>query len=102
MRFTDEQVENYLHFLNPGTKDPDRKVRCRNCQRDKFFVESGYNFSEECGMSQGHVVEFYDQKECERLHFRQRSIYQRKYHYKKKKIGAISNKFGLILTEEEK
>lgn len=52
-------------------------------------------------MSNGHALGYYDQREYERFHFRQRSIYQRKYHYEKK-IEDISNKFGLLLTEEEK
>lgn len=47
------------------------------------------------------LLGFFDQKECERFHFRQKSIYQRKYHYEKK-IGNMSNKFKIFLTGEEK
>ena len=55
------------------------KVRCKICQGDKFFVKTGYNICEKCGMSRGHVLGFFDQKEYER----QKSIYQRKYNYEK-------------------
>lgn len=104
MRFTNEQVENYLQILQtlPSSRigtPPNRKVTCRNCQGDKFFVELGYNFCEEYGMSQGHALGFYDKRECERFHFRKKSIYQRKYHYEKKN-AEISKK--LFLTEEQK
>ena len=59
------------------------KVRCKICQDDKFFVKTGYNICEKCGMSRGHVLGFFDQKEYERFHFRQKSIYQQKYNYEK-------------------
>lgn len=47
------------------------------------------------------LLGFFDLKEYERFHFRQKSIYQRKYHYEKK-TGNMSNKFKIFLTEEEK
>ena len=68
MLYTDEQVECYLHFFNPdtiqhqGRKKPE-KVRCNNCQADKFFVETGYNICEQSGISQGHALGFFDQRE---------------------------------------
>ena len=104
MRYTDEQVELYLHFLNPDTiRNQERKkpeeVRRNNCQGEHFIVKSGYNICEECGVSQGHALGFFDQREYERFHFRQQSIYQRKYHYEKK-IADISKKVPPI--EEQK
>ena len=42
---------------------------------------------------------YYDQKDYDRLHFRKKSIYQRKYHYEKK-IDQVSKR--LHLTEEQK
>ena len=42
---------------------------------------------------------FFDQKEYDRCHFRQKSIYQRKYHYEKK-IAQVSKR--LCLNEEQK
>ena len=77
----------------------DRSVRCKLCQGIQLFVNSGYNICEECGKSQGHVLGFYDQREYDRFHFRQKSIYQRKYHYEKKIAEIFKN---LTLTEEEK
>lgn len=52
-------------------------------------------------MSQGHALGFFDQKEYERFHFRQKSIYQRTHHYQKKTVN-MSNKLKIFLTEEEK
>lgn len=102
MRYTNKQVELYFSYLNPqSTQESDRRVRRRSCGCDRFWREMGYNWCEKCYMSNGHALGYYDQREYERFHFRQRSIYQGKYHYEKK-IEDISNKFGLILTEEEK
>ena len=107
MKYTDEQIENYLQILQTlpsregGGTPPDRRVRCRYCGCDRFWQEMGYNWCEDCHTSNGHVLGNYNQTEYERFHFRQRSIYQRKYHYEKK-IADISNKFGLTLTEDEK
>ena len=50
-------------------------------------------------MSNGHVLGYYDQKDNDRLHFRKKSIYQRRYHYEKK-IDQVSKR--LHLTEEQK
>ena len=102
MRYTNEQVELYLSYLNPqSTQESDRRVRCRYCGCDRFWREMGYNWCGECYISNGHVLGYYDQKDYERFHFLQTSVYQRKYHYEKK-IADISNKFGLTLTEKEK
>ena len=94
MYYTEEQIEKYLEILNNynnastnQTVEEDRKVKCWNCQsdgRDCFFVNSGYSICEDCGVSNGHVLGYYDQKDYDRLHFRKKSIYQRKYHYEKK------------------
>lgn len=63
MRYTDEQVGKYLHFLKPGSieiQDQERKkpekVRCKICQSDEFFGKTGYNILEKCGMSRGHAL----------------------------------------------
>ena len=42
---------------------------------------------------------YYDQKDYDRLHFRKKSIYQRKYYYEKK-VNQVSKR--LQLTEDEK
>ena len=103
MCYTEEQVEKYLEILNNynnlSVEDGNRKVRCRNCQSDCFFVESGYNICDSCGTTNGHVLGYYDYKDYDRLHFRKKSIYQRKYHYEKK-IDQVSKR--LHLTEDQK
>ena len=87
MCYTDEQIENYLQIFQTlassrgwGVPPPNRSIRCWNCHSDRFFVNLGYNICEECGVSLGHALGFYDQKEYDRFHFRTKSIYQRKYH----------------------
>ena len=56
-----------------------------------FFVNLGYNICDSCGTTTGHVLGYYDQKDYDRLHFRKKSIYQRKYHYEKK-IDQVSKR----------
>ena len=107
MCYTEEQIEKYLEILNnynnastnQAVEDANRKVRCWNCQSDCFFVNSGYKICDSCGASNGHVLGYYDQKDYDRLHFRKKSIYQRKYHYEKK-IDQVSKR--LHLTEDQK
>ena len=110
MVYTNEQIEKYLEILNNYTnscgasanqavEDGDRRVRCLNCQSDCFFVNSGYKICDSCGASNGHVLGYYNQKEYDRLHFRKKSIYQRKYHYERK-IDQVSKR--LHLTEDQK
>ena len=103
MCYTEEEIEKYLEILknyNKQTvKDENRKVRCRNCQSDSFFVESGYNICDSCGSTNCHVLGYFDLKEYDRFHFRKKSIYQRKYHYEKK-VDQVSK--SLHLAEDEK
>ena len=107
MCYTEEQIEKYLEILNnynnastnQAVGDGDRKVRCWNCQSNRFFVNSGYKICDSCGVSNGHVLGYYNQKDYDRLHFRKNSIYQRKYHYEKK-IDQVSKR--LHLTEDQK
>ena len=93
MSYTEEQTEKYLEILNNYNNastnqavEEDRKIKCWNCQsdgRDCFFVNSGYSICDSCGVSNGHVLGYYDQKDNDRLLFRKKSIYQRRYHYEK-------------------
>ena len=112
MSYTEEQIEKYLEILNNYNNtstnqaveeaDADRKVKCWNCQsdgRDCFFVNLRYIICEDCGTTNGHVLWYYDQKEYDRLLFRKKSIYQRRYHYEKK-IDQVSKRFHL--TEDQK
>ena len=103
MCYTEEEIEKYLEILKNYNKqaieDENRKVRCRNCQSDSFFVESGYNICDSCGSTNCHVLGYFDVKEYDRFHFRKKSIYQRKYHYEKK-VDQVSK--SLHLAEDEK
>ena len=104
MTYTKEEIEKYLEILksynNTQLEEKENtKVRCSNCQSDSFSIESGYNICEECGLTNGHVLGYFDLKEYDRFHFRKKSIYQRKYHYEKK-VNQVSKR--LHLTEDEK
>ena len=101
MCYTEEQIEKYLERLNnyKTAEGVNRKVRCWNCQSEYFFVHSGYKICEECGAANGHVLGYYDVKDYDRLHFRKKSIYQRKYHYEQK-INQVSKR--LNLSEDQK
>ena len=76
-----------------------KKPKCKNCQSDCFSIYSGYKICDSCGCLYGHVLGYYDQKDYSRLHFRKKSIYQRKYHYEKK-VNQVSKR--LQLTDDEK
>ena len=104
MSYTEEQIKKYLDILhnytNQTVEDGDRKAKCINCQRsDCFFIYSGYKICDSCGGLNGHVLGYYDQKDYDRLHFRKKSIYHRKYYYEKK-VNQVSKR--LQLTEDEK
>ena len=105
MSYAEEQIKKYLDILhnykNKTVEDSEvKKVKCKNCQEsDCFSIYSGYKVCESCGCLNGHVLGYYDQKDYDRLHFRKKSIYQRKYHYEKK-VNQVSKR--LQLTEDEK
>ena len=103
MPYTEEEIEKYFKILKSYNKnqsvEKENIVRCINCQSDNFSTELGYNICEECGLTNGHVLGYFDLKEYDRFHFRKRSIYQRKYHYDKK-VNQVSKR--LHLTEDEK
>ena len=102
MTYSKEEVEKYLEILksyNSKSEEKENRVRCSNCQGDSFSIESGYYVCEECGLTNGHVLDYFDLKEYDRFHFRKRSIYQRKYHYEKK-VDQVSKR--LHLNEDEK
>ena len=104
MTYTKEEIEKYLEILrsynnSQSEEKENTTVRCRNCQNDSFFIESGYNICDSCGSTNGHVLGYFDLKEYDRFHFRKKSVYQRKYHYEKK-VDQVSRR--LHLTEDEK
>ena len=104
MTYTKDEIEKYLEILrsynnSQSEEKENTKVRCSNCQSDSFFIQSGYNICDSCGITNGHVLGYFDLKEYDRFHFRKKSIYQRKYHYEKK-VDQVSKR--LHLTEDEK
>ena len=76
------------------------KAKCSNCENStSFAIDYGYKICDECGVANGHVLGFYDNKDHERLFYRKKSVYQRKYHYEKK-VDQISRRINL--TNEQK
>ena len=99
-----EEIKKYLDILHKHTKTPEKetgqKTRCWNCQRDDCFtIVSGFKLCENCGCQNEHVLGYFDKKDQDRLLFRKKSIYQRKYHYEKK-VDQVSKM--IKLTEDEK
>ena len=101
MSYSEDQIKKYLEILHNYTKnnldEPKMQPQCSNCENsENFAIDFGYKICEECGSTNGHVLGYFDPKEYDRLYFRKKSIYQRKYYYEKK-IKQIPN-----LTEEDK
>ena len=104
MPYTKEQIKRYLEILHNFTKPPEEEVsritKCWNCQRDDCFtIVKGFKLCESCGCQNEHVLGYFDKKDYDRLLFRKKSIYQRKYHYEKK-VNQVSKM--IKLTEDEK
>ena len=103
MSYTEEEIKKYLAILH-NYKKPNqkfsKKAQCSNCKNTEFFtIDSGYKICDECGTANGHVLGLFDVKDLNRLHYRKKSIYHRKYHYEKK-VNEISKKINL--NDEEK
>ena len=104
MSYSEEEIKRYLDILHKYTKPPEKetgqKTRCWNCKRDDCFtIVSGFKLCENCGRQNEHVLGYFDKKDYDRLLFRKKSIYQRKYHYEKK-VDQVSKM--IKLTEDEK
>ena len=104
MSYSEEEIKRYFEILHNYSKPPVEEVsritKCWNCQRyDCFTIDKGFTVCENCGGQNGHVLGYFDKIDYDRLLFRKKSIYQRKYHYEKK-VNQVSKK--LQLTEDEK
>ena len=104
MLYTEEQIKKYQEILNNYTSKPieesNLKAKCCACEnRTSFTIDYGYKICDECGVANGHVLGFYDVKDCDRLYYRKKSVYQRKYHYEKK-VNQVSKRINL--TDEQK
>ena len=104
MTYREDQIKKYLEIFHNYTIIPSEEVnlksKCSNCEsRESFTIDYGYKICDECGVANGHVSGFYDNKDCDRLYYRKKSIYQRKYHYEKK-VNQVSKRINL--TDEQK
>ena len=105
MTYTEEEIKKYLDILHNYKLEREvvkkgKVASCLGCSNtDNFDIYSGYYICIECGTLKGHVLGFYDLKDYERVHYRKKSVYQRKYHYEKK----VNQIFKVInLTDDEK
>ena len=103
MPYTENEIKKYFEIIKKYSKPPeetDRKTKCWNCKRDDCFtIDKGFKLCENCGSQNERVLGYFDKRDYDRLIFRKKSIYQRKYHYEKK-VNQISKR--LKLTEDEK
>ena len=103
MTYTEEKIKKYLNILN-NYKKPMKQIspksKCSNCSNTEYFtIDSGLKICDECGTLNGHVLGQFDLKDYDRLYYRKKSIYHRKYHYEKK-VNQISKRINL--TDDEK
>ena len=103
MTYMEEEINKYLNILSNYKKPMQQfapKSKCKGCSNTKSFSkDSGFKICDECGTLNGHVLGQFDLKDFDRLHYRKKSIYHRKYHYEKK-VNQISKLINL--TDEEK
>lgn len=110
MSYTQDQIEKYLEILKRYTREGETDVgtknchlsdpsKCNDCQSENLVIVSGHYVCDNCGLTKGAVLGYFEPKEYDRLHFKKKSIYQRRYYYEKK-INQVSKR--IHLTEEEK
>ena len=106
MTYTEAEIQKYLEIIEKHTKpqkeessETSRKTKCWNCQETDFEIVSGFKICENCGCQNEAVLGFLDKRDQDRLLFRKKSVYQRKYHFEKK-VNQISKKLSLV--EDEK
>ena len=103
MTYSEEEIQKYFDIIQKYTKSPkketDLKTRCWCCQETDFEVDKGFKLCINCGSYNERVLGYFDKRDQDRLIFRKKSIYQRKYHFEKK-INQISQR--LNLSEDEK
>ena len=76
MTYTEEEINKYLNILSNYNKPMQQfipKSKCLNCSNTEFFtIYSGYKICDECGTANGHVLGFFDVKDCDRLYYRKK------------------------------
>ena len=103
MTYTEEEIKKYLNILSNYKKSLQQfklKSKCKGCSNTESFSSySGYNMCNECGTFNGHILGQFELKDFDRLYYRKKSIYHKKYYYDKK----VKNISKLInLTDEQK
>ena len=103
MSYTEEEIKKYLNILSNYKKNLQQftlKSKCKGCSNTESFSSYlGYNMCNECGTLNGHILGQFDVKDFDRLYYRKKSIYNRKYYYDKK----VKNISKLInLNDEQK
>ena len=107
MSYTEEEIKKYLDILHNYKIESEGVIEetygspiCKGCSNtESFSTYLGQNMCNECGTLNGHVLGQFDIKDFDRLYYRKKSIYHRKYYYDKK----VKNISKLInLTDEQK
>ena len=106
MNYTEEEIKKYLNILHNYKLEREGVIGgtigtpiCKGCSNtESFSTYSGYNMCNECGTLNGHVLGQFDVKDFDRLYYRKKSIYHRKYYYDKK-VKQISKLINL--TDEQ-
>ena len=106
MSYTEDQIKKYLEISHNYTsilsEEVNLKAKCSNCENNtSFTIDYGYKICDECGVANGHVLGFYDNKDHERLFYRKKSVYQRKYYYEKK-VNQVSKSINLTNKQKNK
>ena len=117
MAYTKEQIEEYTEIFlkykkqlqEPLLKEKKIYTACVNpdCitnhqgdqQGAEFYAKSGFYFCEICDSCNGKALVYFDYKDYERLTYRKKSIYQRKYHYENV-VKDIGKRLSLSDDEE--
>ena len=106
MSYTEEEIKKYLDILHNykvergGIEGTVGSPICKGCSNtESFSTYSGQNMCNECGTLNGHVLGQFDIKDFDRLYYRKKSIYHRKYYYDKK-VRNISKLINL--NDEQK
>ena len=106
MSYSEEKIQKYFEIIKKYSKpreekssETNRKTKCWNCQGTDFEIDKGFKICENCGCQNEAVLGYFDKRDQDRLLFRKKSIYQRKYHFEKK-VNQVSKR--LNLSEDEK
>ena len=68
MSYTEEEIKKYLEIIkdyniNISPEKSNLKAKCTNCENStSFTIDYGYKICDECGVANGHVLGFYDNK----------------------------------------